>query len=64
MIDKVADEKTVLIITHSIGYAQLCDRILFMSEGKIIEEGTHASLLTSNGRYAAMFHAQEKLYNE
>lgn len=53
---------TVLVISHRLGVARLCDRILVLDEGIIVESGTHAELLTNGGIYAEMWRAQSAWY--
>ena len=47
--------KTVLMIAHRLSTVQNADNILVLSEGKIVEQGSHSALLTKNGVYAAMW---------
>lgn len=56
--------KTVFFISHRMSSARMADRILFLENGRIVEEGTHQELLEKNGRYAAMFHLQAQNYQE
>ncbi len=59
----IIGSKTALLISHRIGFARLADRILFMSDGKIIEQGTHQELLEiENGKYRELFQSQKELY--
>ncbi len=46
--------RTTLFITHDILSAQDADRILFISNGRLAEQGTHESLMRKGGAYAAM----------
>ncbi len=50
--------RTTLFITHDILSAQDADRILFISNGRLAEEGTHESLIRKGGAYAAMCQQQ------
>jgi len=53
-----------LMISHRLASAKICDRILVLSEGRVIEEGSHATLMESSGYYAKMFLTQSKWYKE
>jgi ATP-binding cassette subfamily B protein len=46
--------RTTLFITHDIFSARDADRILFMCDGRLAEQGTHESLMRERGAYAAM----------
>ena len=56
--------KTSLFISHRLASTRFCDRILFVAEGHITEEGTHESLLARNGAYAKLFEVQSRYYQE
>lgn len=53
--EKLTKGKTVLMIAHRLFTIQNADLILVFDEGRIIESGTHDSLLAMNGRYASMW---------
>jgi ATP-binding cassette subfamily B protein len=57
-LDRLSNKRTTLLITHNLDAAQDADLVLFLSEGRIVERGTHAELLGLNCEYAAMFHRQ------
>ena len=56
--------KTSLFISHRLASTRFCDRILFLKDGVIAEEGTHEQLLANNGGYAKLFHVQARYYQE
>jgi hypothetical protein len=60
----MAEGKSVLLISHRLGSARLADRILFLEEGRIVEEGPYADLVRRNGRYARMHSIQAAWYHE
>ncbi|MBS4169075.1 ABC transporter ATP-binding protein [Parachlamydia sp. AcF125] len=51
-------ERTTLVIAHRLSTLFHMDRILVFSEGKVIEDGTHAELLGLNGPYAKLWSMQ------
>jgi ATP-binding cassette subfamily C protein CydD len=51
--------RTVLLIAHRLTTVRGADRIVLLSGGQVVEEGTHASLLDGAGRYARMVAAYE-----
>ena len=56
--------KTSIFISHRLASTRFCDRIIYVSNGKILEEGTHDELMASNGRYAKLFEVQSRYYQE
>ena len=54
--------RTAIMISHRLGPARFADRILVLHEGRLVEQGSHAELLSQDGHYAAMFRAQAKWY--
>ena len=55
-------EKTVLYISHRLSSAAFSDKVLVLSSGRIIEEGTHSQLMKNGGEYSRMFTLQAKSY--
>ena len=51
----------VTVITHRLANVAAADSILYMEDGRICEQGDHASLMARGGRYAALFCAQREL---
>jgi ATP-binding cassette, subfamily B, bacterial len=50
--------RTTLLISHRFSSIRHADRIVVLQGGRVIEDGTHDSLLESGGRYADLFHLQ------
>ena len=59
-LDRIAVGRTTLVIAHRLSTIMDADQILVMDGGRIIERGTHAELLASKGRYAAMWSLQQQ----
>ena len=57
-LETVMANKTVLAIAHRLSTISRMDRIIVMDDGRIIEEGTHASLLRNKGVYANFWSRQ------
>lgn len=57
-------DKTSIFISHRLSSTQFCDRILYMENGRITEEGGHEELMAKQGAYAAMFHTQAQYYEK
>jgi subfamily B ATP-binding cassette protein MsbA len=58
-IDALLENRTALIIAHRLSTIRNADLILVFDQGRIVEQGSHQSLLTQNGVYANLVKAQE-----
>lgn len=56
--------KTSLFISHRLASTRFCDRILYLKDGRVAEEGTHEELLKRGGGYADLFEVQSQYYRE
>lgn len=54
--------KTRILISHRLSCVKKADTVLLFEEGQKAEEGTHQSLMREAGKYAAMYHVQERNY--
>lgn len=59
---KIVEGKTAVYISHRLASTRFCDQILFLKDGKIIEEGTHEELINLEGDYAEMYKTQSSYY--
>lgn len=55
---------TSMFISHRLSSTRFCDRIVFIEDGRIIEEGDHYSLMNSNGKYKKMYDMQSYYYKD
>ena len=62
--NEMTEGRTSLFISHRLASTRFCDRILYLKDGKIAEEGTHEELLKQGGGYADLFEVQSKYYRE
>lgn len=60
--DQMAEKKTSIFISHRLASTRFCDKILFLENGSIIEEGTHEELMQLGGRYAHIYDVQSHYY--
>jgi len=51
-IRTLARDRTVVAVSHRLNLIRSADKIVFVEEGRVVEEGTHAALLAAGGRYA------------
>lgn len=57
-LEKMMENRTSLIIAHRLSTIQKADLILVMDQGRIVEQGTHASLYDTNGMYRKLVDLQ------
>ena len=57
-LKQAAQNHTTLVIAHRLSTIVDADKILVLENGRIVEQGSHHSLLQQNGRYAHMWQLQ------
>lgn len=57
-IDNLKNDYTILIIAHRLSTIKNVDRILFISDGKVLANGTHKKLLSSCKEYKDLYEAE------
>jgi ATP-binding cassette, subfamily B, bacterial len=57
-LDSIMQARTTLVIAHRLATITRADRILVLDQGKLVEEGTHQSLLGNGGIYARLAELQ------
>ena len=59
-IETLVKNRTVIVIAHRLSTIAGAGQIIVVDQGKALETGTHEALLTGNGRYAALWAAQQR----
>ena len=57
-LDQLMMNRTTLVIAHRLSTIENADRIIVLSKGQIVEEGTHEELLNNNAEYASLHRLQ------
>ena len=62
MIYRLAGDRTVIFISHRLGFARWTERILVFENGRIAEQGSHEELMEKGGLYRQMYALQQEWY--
>lgn len=54
-LERLSSRQTTVVIAHRLSTIKHADRILVMENGRVVEQGNHASLLAQGGTYAALY---------
>jgi ATP-binding cassette subfamily B protein len=57
-LEALSRDRTLLMVTHDLTLAAQADRVLYIEDGRLLEQGTHEQLLRAGGRYATVFRLQ------
>lgn len=57
-MDSLMEGRTVLVIAHRLSTVKSADAVAVVSDGQIVEHGTHDDLLSKNGVYTALVKRQ------
>ena len=61
-IRELANDKTIIFISHRLSTTRMADTIFMLENGHIIERGSHDELMVLGGKYAEMFNLQAEKY--
>lgn len=56
--------KTMILVSHRLGSTSIADTILVLSDGRLVEQGSHQELMKKQGLYAEMYESQRSWYGE
>ena len=59
-IETLVQERTVIVIAHRLSTIVGARQIIVIDQGRALEAGAHEELLQKNGRYAALWRAQQQ----
>lgn len=62
--NEMTQGRTSIFISHRLASTRFCNRIIFIEDGEIIEEGSHDQLLEKDKSYANLFQVQSRYYKE
>ncbi len=57
-LKKLLEDRLAIIIAHRLSTIRLCDEIIVIDQGNIVEKGTHAELMEKGGIYSAFYRMQ------
>ena len=61
---ELTDGKTSVYISHRLASTRFCDRVLYMEQGEILEQGSHENLMAMGGAYYRLYEIQSQYYRE
>ena len=64
LYDRESKNKSSVFISHRLASTKFCHRVIYLKDGKIIEEGSHDNLMELGGEYRELYEIQAKNYKE
>lgn len=64
IFSKTGQSKTLIFISHRLAFSTICSRVLFLENGRILEDGKPEELLKTNGKYAILYKKQSQTRRE
>ena len=60
----IVEDKTAVYISHRLSSCRFCDEIAVFDGGRVVQQGTHDSLLEAQGKYRSLWEAQAQYYQK
>lgn len=64
LYNTLTEDKSSIFISHRLASTKFCDKVIFLRNGEIVQEGTHDELMESDGPYRDLYDLQAKNYRE
>ncbi len=64
LFEKTGQCKTLIFVSHRLAFSTICSRVLFLENGKILEDGSPEELIRANGAYAMLYKEQSNTRRE
>ena len=55
--------KVAVIVSHRLSAAAIADRVIFMADGELVEDGSHRLLAEGDGPYGSLYRLQQEGYS-
>ena len=55
------EQATIVFFSHRLAAFPLADQVIVLDQGRIVEQGTHDTLLSEDSLYARIYHAQQRV---
>jgi ATP-binding cassette, subfamily B, bacterial len=62
-LDRLTQGCTTFTVSHNLHITEAADRILYIEEGEVLEQGTHQELIALKGRYAKLYQLQANVHS-
>lgn len=62
--NELMKKHTSIFISHRLSSTRFCDRIVFIDDGRIVEEGDHYNLMEKGGKYKKIYDMQSHYYKD
>ena len=64
LYNSITEDKSSIFISHRLASTKFCDKVIYLKNGNITEEGPHNELMSKNGEYKELFDIQARNYKE